>query len=396
MDVSQTGAVDLVVVWDLDETLIVFNSLLSGAYARAAAAAHGRGPADGAAAASAAAKVALADESGADGAVAEAVAESSLPREAAALGQRLADFVFDFCDNHMDFRALDTVDPMSFAELWAEASVAIAQAEADADSPAAGGDNNAGRAGAGRRGVATRATLERIATVYAGGAEGLTEVVGAEGRRALAEALAEVERLTGGWVSAARRLLAGVSAAAEAADASSAGPGPGVMAEAGAPPALVFRGVRHVLVSAGHLVATLGKLLLWGLDPHFDIRDVYSASGRTKLDAFRALRSRFGPSAAFVAVGDGAEEERAATVMGWGFVRVALTEAAGAAAVAARSRLVSRAGPAVTTAVAAAEVVAEEPGAAEAEGERPWRMPRPVAAIRAEEVLAAAREAYFD
>ncbi|GFR48647.1 hypothetical protein Agub_g10600, partial [Astrephomene gubernaculifera] len=336
---SSSSAVDLIVVWDLDETLIIFNSLLSGAYARAAAAAHGRGPADSAAAAAAAARVApaaaatvtrdggVSNEAGSgvagggEGLAAAAAAATSLQRRAELLGQRLADLVFDFCDDHMDFRALDGLDPLNFAELWSQACTSSASSgqQPATDASATTRDNTANPAICNTSTAAAivpkRSTLERIARVYSSGADGLSDVLGTAGCSKLAEALAEAEELTGGWVAAARRLLTEVTSAAAAS------------AEGGAPPAaaeVTFRRVRHVLVSAGHLVATLGKLLLWGLDEHFDIRDVYSASGRPKLACFRALCSRFGPNSAYVAVGDGAEEQRAAAVMGWGFVRVAL------------------------------------------------------------------------
>ncbi|GLC58567.1 hypothetical protein PLESTB_001375300 [Pleodorina starrii] len=319
---ATSRAVQLIVVWDLDETLIVFNSLLSGAFARAAAAAAGRGPPDSAAAAEAAVKVAPAAAAAAAAAAALTTAAgggdgaAGLSDQAAALGRRLADMVFSFCDNHMSFKKFDDMDPTSFLELWASAAAGVSGG-------GGAGISGGGAAAAGAAAVAAaaaavdRTTLERVAELYGGGAAGLADVLGDADCRTLALVLAEAERLTGGWVAAARRLLAGVTAAVTEA----ATTGAQQQQQQQQAPVLVFHQVRHVLVSAGHLVATLGKLLLWGLDEHFDIRDVYSASGRPKLEIFRALRLRFGPLAAYAAVGDGKEEERAAAVMGWGFVK---------------------------------------------------------------------------
>ncbi|EFJ40657.1 hypothetical protein VOLCADRAFT_99550 [Volvox carteri f. nagariensis] len=104
---APAAGVDLIVVWDLDETLIIFNSLLSGAFARAAAAAAGRGPADGTTAAAAAAKVAPAAVSGgggSSGAVSGDDPASGLAGQAAELDRRLAEMVFDFCDDHLHFK----------------------------------------------------------------------------------------------------------------------------------------------------------------------------------------------------------------------------------------------------------------------------------------------------
>ncbi|GLI65323.1 hypothetical protein VaNZ11_008866 [Volvox africanus] len=334
-------ATDLIVVWDLDETLIVFNSLLSGAFARAAAVAVGHGKESSA--------------SVCDGeAAVRNVMEPELSHRAAELGHRLAEMVFTFCDCHMSFQKLDNIDPVSFLELWSLATSASKPAE-EAEAEAAGGSCGCGR-------TVDRSSVECIASIYTDSVESLPGVMGSEQLKERASILVEAEKLTGGWVAAARQLLAGVTATAATSAAAATPPAsrPGAPGRA----VLAFRSVRHVLVSAGHLVATLGKLVLWGLDKYFDIRDIYSASGRPKLEIFRSLRSRFGPTAAYAAVGDGLEEERAAAVMGWGFVRVGFSAPA---------------------------VQAHQGHGATAE---PWRVPRPVHDIRPEDVLEAARWAY--
>lgn len=96
------SAADLVVVWDLDETLIIFNSLLNGAFARAAAASAVRGPQEVADAA--AARVPTMPAAAADTAATAREGGSSLSKQAAAVGRRLAEMVFSFCDDHMGFK----------------------------------------------------------------------------------------------------------------------------------------------------------------------------------------------------------------------------------------------------------------------------------------------------
>ncbi len=96
----------VVAVWDLDETLIVFNSLLSGAFAKAmgavaAAAGEGEGEGEGEGGSSAAAlggAAAAGAGAGTGGGGGELLAARAL-----ALGQRMADVVFDFCDAHLGF-----------------------------------------------------------------------------------------------------------------------------------------------------------------------------------------------------------------------------------------------------------------------------------------------------
>lgn len=83
--------------------------------------------------------------------------------------------------------------------------------------------------------------------------------------------------------------------------------------------------VRHVIVTTGQLVATLGKMLMFGLPTHLIPADnVYSASKQTKLAVFKKLRQRFGVMARYMAIGDGAEERRAAGIMRWPFLQMSL------------------------------------------------------------------------
>lgn len=75
--------------------------------------------------------------------------------------------------------------------------------------------------------------------------------------------------------------------------------------------------VYHVLVSAGHLVATLTKVILFRLHEFFPLcSSVYSSSGTIgKVACFRQIVQRFGSDARYTVVGDGAEEENAVGVL---------------------------------------------------------------------------------
>jgi hypothetical protein len=89
--------------------------------------------------------------------------------------------------------------------------------------------------------------------------------------------------------------------------------------------------VTHVVVSSSQLVPLLAKLLLARLDAAVPLTHAYSAAAVTKVAAFQRVRAKYGPRARYIAVGGGFEEEAAAGLLSWPFVRVVLGEQAGAA-----------------------------------------------------------------
>jgi hypothetical protein len=82
--------------------------------------------------------------------------------------------------------------------------------------------------------------------------------------------------------------------------------------------------VTHVVVGRSQLVPLLAKLLLTRLDTHFGLTQVYSAAAVPKVAAFKRVRAKFGPRARYVVLGGGFEEEAAADLLSWPFVRVVL------------------------------------------------------------------------
>jgi hypothetical protein len=89
-------------------------------------------------------------------------------------------------------------------------------------------------------------------------------------------------------------------------------------------------GVTNVLVTAGCLLPTLAKLLLFKLDGLFAHDAILSARREGKAACFARLAARYGPRARFLAVGDGAEEAAAAHAMRWAMLPVALLAEDGA------------------------------------------------------------------
>eukprot|EP00042_Codosiga_hollandica_P030318 m.175773 g.175773 ORF g.175773 m.175773 type:complete len:608 (-) comp53326_c0_seq9:69-1892(-) len=77
-----------------------------------------------------------------------------------------------------------------------------------------------------------------------------------------------------------------------------------------------------VLVTTTHLVATLAKLILFQLAEFFSVHDIYSARVSGKPECFRAIQQNFGSQVRYVAVGDGPEEESASRQLGVPFIKI--------------------------------------------------------------------------
>lgn len=115
--------------------------------------------------------------------------------------------------------------------------------------------------------------------------------------------------LTGGWLTSAQHLLTDITSLAAA---GSFGGGRPVA-------------VHHFVVSTGQLVATLGKMVLFDLAHAVPAQNVLSASKESKLFCFRYLEALYeGVAAKFCAIGDGAEEQVASAAMGWPFIKIVL------------------------------------------------------------------------
>ncbi|KAG1675256.1 hypothetical protein FOA52_016287 [Chlamydomonas sp. UWO 241] len=121
-------------------------------------------------------------------------------------------------------------------------------------------------------------------------------------RDALPSAWSALEGASGGWAGAGGKVLAELA---------------GCSAEERGGCKIV-----NVMVSRGQLLATLVKLMLFRLAPHFRWEDVYSASSEIKRACFERAAARAGPRARFVVIGDAVEEAAAAAQLGWPFVCV--------------------------------------------------------------------------
>ena len=275
-----------VIIWDLDETLIIFNSLLDRSFLPVDCAATSR----------------------------RAFAGRAPPvlefREMAAERERLANawstLVLSVCDDRFFFRCLDS-DESTMLTDCAEDDDGAPLADYDFD------DDPLGRL-AGHRFTRAEAAEGRVrASEPAGGAPptlspeerrrltayrlrmaGERYAAGTPLRGEEAEAwhrlYAETDTFSQRWLSAGRTAVEDAAAA----------------------------GFVNVLVTAGCLLPTLAKLQLFKLSDLFEApHAVLSARGEGKAACFAKIAARYGPDARFCVVGDGCEEAEAARALQW-------------------------------------------------------------------------------
>jgi hypothetical protein len=286
-----------VVIWDLDETLIIFDSLRDGKFA----AAHGKDDATG--------------------------------RE---IGAGLSRLLMALLDGIFSFRELEGVDIGSLVEFQSSLGSSM-QGTADESIGEASSakrprpDESSLRADPAAANPSTASLVARAADVYAGGEARLATLVPAGWLAARRLLLDEVEEYTDGWLAAAATALNVSSNDAKEGDTEAAANEAARLAT----PVAATPSQVNLVVTASHWVAALGKLLLFGLANHVHARDVFSAVHRTKAVAFEAalvahastqtvgLPQGAGEEAVVVfAVGDGAEEEAAAADLAIPFVCV--------------------------------------------------------------------------
>uniref|UniRef100_A0A1B0C0F7 Eyes absent homolog n=1 Tax=Glossina palpalis gambiensis TaxID=67801 RepID=A0A1B0C0F7_9MUSC len=78
----------------------------------------------------------------------------------------------------------------------------------------------------------------------------------------------------------------------------------------------------NVLVTSTQLAPALAKVLLFGLGSIFNIENIYSAHKIGQETCYERIVTRFGRKSTYVVIGDGAEEEAAAKAMNFPFWRI--------------------------------------------------------------------------
>nr|ALG35693.1 Eya [Lytechinus variegatus] len=251
-----------VFVWDLDETIIIFHSLLTGSYAT-------RFGKDAPAAVS--------------------------------LGLRMEEMIFNLADMHLFFNDLEECDQVHIDDVASDDNgqdLSNYNFQTDGFHAAATSANLCLATGV-RGGVDWMRKLayryRRIKEIYSSYKNNVGGLLGPQKREQWLQLRAEIEAMTDSWLTIALKSLSIIHSRSNCI---------------------------NVLVTTTQLVPAVAKVLLYGLGGVFNIENVYSATRVGKESCFERIVARFGRKVTYVAIGDAKDEETAAKQLDFPFWRV--------------------------------------------------------------------------
>uniref|UniRef100_A0A3B3YS40 Eyes absent homolog n=2 Tax=Poecilia mexicana TaxID=48701 RepID=A0A3B3YS40_9TELE len=251
-----------VFVWDLDETIIVFHSLLTGSYAQK----YGKDP-----------------------------------PMAVTLGLRMEEMIFNMADTHLFFNDLEECDQVHIDDVSSDDNgqdLSTYSFATDGFHAAATSANLCLATGV-RGGVDWMRKLafryRRVKELYSTYKNNVGGLLGPAKRDAWLQLRAEVEALTDSWLTHALKSLSIISSRSNCV---------------------------NVLVTTTQLIPALAKVLLYSLGSVFPIENIYSATKIGKESCFERIVSRFGTNITYVVIGDGKDEEHAASQHNMPFWRI--------------------------------------------------------------------------
>ncbi|XP_038580829.1 eyes absent homolog 3 [Micropterus salmoides] len=249
-------------LWDLDETIIIFHSLLTGSYAQK----FGKEPAT-----------------------------------VLNLGLQMEELIFELADTHLFFNDLEECDQVHVEDVASDDNgqeLSTYNFLADGfNGPSGGGASGTTTGVQGgvewMRKLAFRyRRLKEIYNSYKGNVGGLLSPMK---RELLLRLQSEIENVTDAWLSTALKSLLLIQSRGKC---------------------------MNVLVTTTQLVPALAKVLLYGLGDIFPIENIYSATKIGKESCFERIISRFGKKVTYVVIGDGRDEEFAAKQHNMPFWRI--------------------------------------------------------------------------
>ncbi|KAL1250183.1 hypothetical protein QQF64_021188 [Cirrhinus molitorella] len=251
-----------VFVWDLDETIIVFHSLLTGSYAQK----YGKDP-----------------------------------PLAVTLGLRMEEMIFNLADTHLFFNDLEECDQVHIDDASSDDNgqdLSTYSFATDGFHAAATSASLCLATGV-RGGVDWMRKLafryRRVKELYCTYKNNVGGLLGPAKREAWLQLRAEVEALTDSWLTTALKSLSIISSRSNCV---------------------------NVLVTTTQLIPALAKVLLYSLGSVFPIENIYSATKIGKESCFERVMQRFGRKVVYVVIGDGVEEEQAAAKHNMPFWRI--------------------------------------------------------------------------
>uniref|UniRef100_A0A671Y7I7 Eyes absent homolog n=1 Tax=Sparus aurata TaxID=8175 RepID=A0A671Y7I7_SPAAU len=239
-----------VFIWDLDETIIVFHSLLTGSYANR----YGRDP-----------------------------------PTSVSLGLRMEEMIFNLADTHLFFNDLEECDQVHIDDVSSDDNgqdLSTYNFGADGFHAAATSANLCLATGV-RGGVDWMRKLafryRRVKEIYTTYKNNVGGLLGPAKREAWLQLRAEIEALTDSWLTLALKALTLIHSRSNCV---------------------------NILVTTTQLIPALAKVLLYGLGIVFPIENIYSATKIGKESCFERVIQRFGRKVVYIVVGDGVEEEQ--------------------------------------------------------------------------------------
>ncbi|XP_077631602.1 protein phosphatase EYA3 isoform X3 [Crocuta crocuta] len=249
---SQDSELERVFLWDLDETIIIFHSLLTGSYAQK----YGKDP--------------------------TVVIGSGLTME---------EMIFEVADTHLFFNDLEECDQVHVEDVASDDNgqdLSNYSFSTDGFSGSGGGGSHGSSVGV-QGGVDWMRKLafryRKVREIYDKHKSNVGGLLSPQRKEALQRLRAEIEVLTDSWLGTALKSLLLIQSR---------------------------KNCVNVLITTTQLVPALAKVLLYGLGEIFPIENIYSATKIGKESCFERIVSRFGKKVTYVVIGDGRDEEIAA------------------------------------------------------------------------------------
>ncbi|XP_039271228.2 protein phosphatase EYA2-like [Styela clava] len=249
-----------VFVWDLDETIIIFHSLLTSSFAH------------------------------------RYNKDATL---SCSLGLRMEELIFNLADTHLFFNDLEECDQVHIDDISSDDNgqdLTNYNFGTDGFRATSGGVCVAGGVRGGvdwMRKLAFR--YRRIKEIYERYANNVGSLLAPHDRETWLQIRQDLETVTDSWLTLAMKSLNIINQR----------------------PNCI-----NVLATTTQLVPALAKLMLYGLGGVFNIENIYSATKIGKESCFERIIQRFGRNVTYVAVGDGRDEEQAAKVHNMPFWRI--------------------------------------------------------------------------
>uniref|UniRef100_A0ABI7YAV7 Eyes absent homolog n=1 Tax=Felis catus TaxID=9685 RepID=A0ABI7YAV7_FELCA len=254
--------IERVFVWDLDETIIIFHSLLTGTFASR----YGKDT-----------------------------------TTSVRIGLMMEEMIFNLADTHLFFNDLEDCDQIHVDDVSSDDNgqdLSTYNFSADGFHSSAPGANLCLGSGV-HGGVDWMRKLafryRRVKEMYNTYKNNVGGLIGAPKRETWLQLRAELEALTDLWLTHSLKALNLINSR----------------------PNCV-----NVLVTTTQLIPALAKVLLYGLGSVFPIENIYSATKTGKESCFERIMQRFGRKAVYIVIGDGVEEEQGAKKHNMPFWRI--------------------------------------------------------------------------